>query len=216
MTTGRAGHPHSSWRRPPACGVPWSPSGILQRPYERSSPPLRSGFERVNWDGYRDTLIRQLPALRLSILRSAARIVGLTVTGLELAGTRFRRSRTQGVDSVQIKISTRHGHLSERTQAKITSKLEKLPRFFERLSAIEVTIDLERRDAPGVDLRVSAEHKHDFVATNESDELMASIDKVVDKMEQQLRRYKEKVQDRHRGPGHKQQGVADTGTPERR
>jgi len=115
---------------------------------------------------------------------------------------------------VQIKISTRHGHLSDQTQAKITGKLEKLTRFFERLTAIEVTIDLERRDAPDVDLRVSAEHKHDFVATNGSDELMASIDKVVDKMEQQLRKYKEKVLDRHRGPGHKQQGVADTGTPE--
>jgi len=117
---------------------------------------------------------------------------------------------------VQIKISTRHGHLSDLTQAKISEKLEKLTRFFERLTEIEVTIDLERRDAPDVDLRVSAEHKHDFVATNGSDELMASIDKVADKMEQQLRKYKEKVQDRHRGSGHKQQGVADTGVPEAR
>ncbi len=108
---------------------------------------------------------------------------------------------------MEIKISTRHGHVSDQTQAKIMSKLEKLTRFFERLSAIEVTIDLERRENPSVDLRVSAEHKHDFVATNRSDELMASIDKVVDKMEQQLRKYKQKVQNRHRGPGHRQQGV---------
>lgn len=106
---------------------------------------------------------------------------------------------------MQIKISTRHGHLSEPTQAKITSKVEKLTRFFERLTSIEVTIDLERRDDPAVDLRVSAEHKHDFVATDRSDGLMASVDGVVGKMEQQLRKYKEKVQDRHRGPGHKQQ-----------
>ena len=103
---------------------------------------------------------------------------------------------------MQIKISTRHGQLSEATQAKITEKLEKLTRFFERLTTIEVTIDLDRRETPNVDLRVSAEHKHDFVATNQSEELMASIDKVVDKMEQQLRKYKEKVQGRHRGPGH--------------
>ena len=109
---------------------------------------------------------------------------------------------------MQIKISTRHGHVSEETRAKITAKVEKLTRFFERLTAIEVTIDLEHRENPNVDLRVSAEHKHDFVATNRSDELMASVDKVVDKMEQQLRKYKEKVQDRHRGPGH--QGSRET------
>ena len=105
---------------------------------------------------------------------------------------------------MQIKISARHGHLSDETQAKIKEKLEKLSRFFERLTAIDVTVDLEHRDSPDVDLRVSAEHKHDFVAVCRSMELMASIDDVVEKMEQQLRKYKQRVQDRHRGPGHRQ------------
>ena len=113
---------------------------------------------------------------------------------------------------MQIKISTRHGHVSEQTQTKISARMEKLTRFFDRLTAIEVTIDLKRRDVPTVDLRVSAEHKHDFVASDQSDNLMVSIDNVVDKMEQQLRKYKEKVQDRHRGPGYRQQGAA--GKPE--
>ena len=115
---------------------------------------------------------------------------------------------------MQIRISTRHGHVSEETRAKITAKVEKLTRFFERLTAIEVTIDLEHRDKPNVDLRVSAEHKHGFVATNRSDELMASIDKVVDKMEQQLRKHKQKVQDRHRGSGHRQQRAPSKAGPE--
>ncbi len=110
---------------------------------------------------------------------------------------------------MEIKISTRHGHLSETTRTKVTEKLEKLTRFFERLTMIEVTVNLEHRDAPTVDLRVSAEHKHDFVATNRSDELMVSVDKVVDKMEQQLRKYKQKVQDRHRGPRPRQEVGTD-------
>ena len=105
---------------------------------------------------------------------------------------------------MQIKISARHGHLSDETQAKIKEKLEKLSRFFERLTAIDVTVDLEHRDSPDVDLKVSAEHKHDFVAVCHSMELMAALDDVVLKMEQQLRKYKQKVQDRHRGPGHRQ------------
>ncbi len=117
---------------------------------------------------------------------------------------------------MQIRISIRHGHLSDQSQAKISTKLEKLTRFFERLTEIVVTVDLEHPENPTVDLKVSAEHKHDFVATGRLENLMASVDSVVDKMEQQLRKYKQKVQDRHRGPGHRQQGVSSETGPENR
>jgi putative sigma-54 modulation protein len=100
---------------------------------------------------------------------------------------------------VQIKISARHGTISDETQAKITAKVEKLGRLFERLTSIEITVDLEHRDAPEVDLRVSAEHKHDFVATVQAGELLAAIDAAIHKLEQQLRKYKQKIQNRHRG-----------------
>ena len=105
---------------------------------------------------------------------------------------------------MQIRISTRHGSLSDETQDKIRAKVEKLTRLFDRLTAIEVTIDLERRDEPNVDLRVSAEHRHDFVASIRSNDLLGSIDLVLHKLEQQLRKYKEKIQDRHRAPGNHQ------------
>lgn len=124
-----------------------------------------------------------------------------------------REVAVKGVFSVQINISTRHGHLSEATQAKIEAKLERLPRLFERLTAIEVTVDLEHKDSPTVDLRVSAEHKHDFVATEQSGELMASIDGCIHKVEQQLRKYKQKVQDHHKTPGLRQQGLAGQHEP---
>ena len=97
-----------------------------------------------------------------------------------------------------LSISARHGHLSEATKEKITAKVEKLARLFERLTAIEVTVDLEHEENPSVDVRVSAEHKHDFVAAEQSTNLMASLDGVIHKLEHQLRKYKEKVQDHHR------------------
>jgi len=100
---------------------------------------------------------------------------------------------------VQINLSTRHGSVSDATRQKITEKVEKLTRYFDRLLAIDVTIDLERRDQPLVDLKVSAEHKHDFVAEAQAEDLMASLDIVVNKVEQQLRKYKQRIQDRHRG-----------------
>ncbi|MCX7425160.1 MAG: ribosome-associated translation inhibitor RaiA [Planctomycetia bacterium] len=106
---------------------------------------------------------------------------------------------------MQIQISARHGSLSEATQAKVVAKAEKLTRLFERLTAIEVTVDLTRRDAPVVDVKVSAEHKHDFVASEQSEDLLAAMDAVIHKLEQQLRRYKEKLQDRHRNTDHRQE-----------
>jgi putative sigma-54 modulation protein len=100
---------------------------------------------------------------------------------------------------VQIKISARHGQLSDATQEFIREKAEKLLRFFERLTLIEVTVDL-KNEMKGVEILVSAEHKHDFVAHERNSDILAAVDAVVDKLEGQLRRYKEKVQDHRRTP----------------
>jgi putative sigma-54 modulation protein len=100
---------------------------------------------------------------------------------------------------VQTKVSIRHGQLSEESQQKVLQKTERLKRYFERLTSIEVTVDLKSPEIPVVQLRVSAEHKHDFVAHGEEADLFKSVDAAVQKMEEQLRRYKEKIQEHHRG-----------------
>ena len=104
---------------------------------------------------------------------------------------------------MQMNISVRHGHVSDTTQAMIQEKLDKLTRLNDRISAIEVTVDLEHRDLPAVDLKVSAK-KHEFMAVAQAENLLAAVDIVVDKMEQPLRKHKEKVQDRHRGTGYRE------------
>lgn len=106
---------------------------------------------------------------------------------------------------MQIKIATRHGHLSAATQSKITAKVGRLGRYFERVTAIEVTVNLEHETTPVVDIRVDAEHKHDFFATEQSGDLWRSLDGAVQKLEQQLRKYKEKVQGRARNHAAKQE-----------
>ena len=105
---------------------------------------------------------------------------------------------------MQMNISVRHGHVSEATQAMVREKLDKLTRLFDRISAIELTVDVEHRDAPMVDLKVSAK-KHDFVATGQAENLLVAVDLAIDHMEQQLRKHKEKVQDRHRNAGHREE-----------
>jgi putative sigma-54 modulation protein len=99
-----------------------------------------------------------------------------------------------------VSISTRHGHLSEASQAKIRAKAEKLGRFFDRLMSIEVIVDLKDSQKPQVDFNVSAEHKHDFVAHEQAETLAGAVDACIQKIEQQLRKYKERVQERSRNP----------------
>jgi putative sigma-54 modulation protein len=101
--------------------------------------------------------------------------------------------------SVQIKISARHGQLRDDHKEFIKEKAEKLLHFFERLTSIDVTVDLEN-DLKTVEFVVSAEHKHDFVARESHGDVRAAVDMVLDKLEKQLRKYKERVQDHRRTP----------------
>ncbi|MEK6237503.1 MAG: ribosome-associated translation inhibitor RaiA [Planctomycetales bacterium] len=101
---------------------------------------------------------------------------------------------------MEIKISARHGHLSERTQETVRAKVEKLSRVFDRLTEILVTVDLENRDSPKVDIVAAAEHKKDFKASEQGDraeDLVGVVDAAVHKLEKQLRKYKQKIQEHH-------------------
>jgi ribosome hibernation promoting factor len=98
---------------------------------------------------------------------------------------------------VQIAISTRHGSLGPDQQAYLQQKAEKLLKYFGRLMAIEVAVE-HLKHAWQVEILVSAEHKHDFVAVEQGPTPEAAMDQCVHKIENQLRRYKERVQN-HRG-----------------
>ena len=98
---------------------------------------------------------------------------------------------------MQVEISTRHGDLSPDQQIYVRDKAEKLRKYFGRLMAIEVAVD-QGKQAWDVEIRVSAEHKHDFVAREVGPTPESAMDQCVHKIENQLRRYKEKVQN-HKG-----------------
>jgi putative sigma-54 modulation protein len=98
---------------------------------------------------------------------------------------------------VQIEISTRHGVLGSETHAYLKEKAEKLVKYFGRLMAIEVAVDPVKLGWH-VEIRVSAEHKHDFFASEQAPTAESAMDQCVHKIEQQLRKYKERVQS-HKG-----------------
>ncbi|MEO1991867.1 MAG: ribosome-associated translation inhibitor RaiA [Pirellulales bacterium] len=94
---------------------------------------------------------------------------------------------------MQINVSARHGHLSPASQSKISSKVSRLQRYFDRLTALDVTVDLENTQLPMVEIIAKAEHFHDMVSHETSPQLWRSVDGAVQKLEQQLRKHKEKV-----------------------
>lgn len=97
---------------------------------------------------------------------------------------------------MQIKVSARHGHLNDDHQAEIRQRAEKLLHYFDRITFIEVTVDLADKIHKKVEILVDAEHKHDFVAQDEHEELIVAMDLTVDRIKHQIHRYKEKIQDR--------------------
>ena len=97
---------------------------------------------------------------------------------------------------MQIKVSARHGHLSDDHQREIRGKAEKLLHYFDRITMIDVTVDLGDKLRKKVELLVDAEHKHDFVARDEHEDLAAAVDLAVDRIKHQIHRYKERIQDR--------------------
>lgn len=106
---------------------------------------------------------------------------------------------------MQVAITCRHGDIPPETREHITQKAEKLLNYFERVTSIEVTIDFDG-DRVTTEIIVDAEHKHDFVASDTSafvadeatDQVRPTFDRTLHKMEQQIRKYKEKLQDHRR------------------
>ena len=80
--------------------------------------------------------------------------------------------------------------------------VEGIRRFLDRITAIQVTVNLEHRDAPTLELCVDAEHHDDFVATAQADSVLAALDGAIEKIEQQLRKFKERLKER-RATSHK-------------
>jgi putative sigma-54 modulation protein len=100
---------------------------------------------------------------------------------------------------VQVAITCRHGNIPQETHDYLSRKSEKLLNYFERVTSIEVTIDFEG-DRVKCEIHVDAEHKHDFIASDMGDEPGPTFDRALHKMEQQIRKYKEKLTDHRRDP----------------
>jgi putative sigma-54 modulation protein len=102
---------------------------------------------------------------------------------------------------VQINVSARHGTLSGPDSDIVREKAGKLQRFHDRINAISVTVDFQHQESPWLEINVTAEHAPEFVASANAPTVIAAMDSAMSKVEQQLRKHKEKL------TGHKASSV---------
>jgi len=103
---------------------------------------------------------------------------------------------------VQLRLTGRHIELNDDVRTYVEEKTNKLPRFYDRIHEIEFVLGHESEQFTA-EMIVRTDHKHTFVATEVGPDTMAVVDLIIDKMERQLRRHKEKNRN------HKHDGKAE-------
>ena len=98
---------------------------------------------------------------------------------------------------MQITVSGHHVEVTSSLREYVESKLQRLERHFDHLTTVHVVLSVEK-------LRQKAEATLHLAGANLfadaiEDDMYAAIDALADKLDRQVQKYKQKVQDHHRG-----------------
>ena len=98
---------------------------------------------------------------------------------------------------MQIEISGHHVEVTPALREYVSTKLEKLSRHFDHITNTHVTLTVEKsRQRADAKIHVSGT---DIVASSESEDMYTAIDTMSDKLDRQLIKHKEKIQDKKQG-----------------
>lgn len=96
---------------------------------------------------------------------------------------------------MQISVTGRHLEITDSMREYVESKTPRLAHYYDRIESVDVIVDMES-GKNRVELVVRADHKNTFVAQVAADQFNEAVDLVLDKVERQITKHKEKV--RHR------------------
>ncbi len=98
---------------------------------------------------------------------------------------------------MQLNITGHHVDLTNALKDYVSAKLQKLERHFDHISNVQVTLSVEKqRQRAEATLHISGADLH---ATAEEPDMYAAIDLLVDKLDRQILKHKEKNIDRMHG-----------------
>jgi len=96
---------------------------------------------------------------------------------------------------VQLSVTGRHVDITDSMKQYAEEKTLKLTKFYDRIEAIDVVVDREVVQHR-VEVVVRTDHKQTFVGQVDAGDYYEAIDLVVDKLERQLKKHKEKLRNR--------------------
>lgn len=107
---------------------------------------------------------------------------------------------------MNLNVTGHHVDLTDPLRDYVNSKFEKVERHFDNLVDGHVILKVEN-DRQKAEATVNAPGKTIF-ADAEDNDMYAAIDAMTDKIDRQVRRYKQKLKDHHRGEVDKSAGMA--------
>ncbi len=103
---------------------------------------------------------------------------------------------------MNIVVKAPHMSVTDAIRQHVEGKVAKLPRYYDNVQSIDVTLDKEGEQS-SVEILVTARRRQTFVATHRDNDMYAALDQCIHKITEQLRRHKDKVRDRQ-GPSHEE------------
>jgi putative sigma-54 modulation protein len=98
---------------------------------------------------------------------------------------------------MRVNITGHHVDITESIRNYIESKCEKMERHFDNVTDINIILEVEKnRNKADADVHLRGVDLH---ATAENEDMYAAIDALTDKLDRQILKHKEKIQDHHRG-----------------
>lgn len=97
---------------------------------------------------------------------------------------------------MQLNLTGHHIEITQALRDYVTSKVERLERHFDQVIDAHVILSVEKlRQKAEATLYISGGNIH---ADAVEEDMYAAIDALVDKLDRQVKRYKEKITDHHR------------------
>ena len=94
---------------------------------------------------------------------------------------------------MKVTVTARHAKFTSALKEAAYQKAHHLEHFFDHLSKIEVILDTDGDTRYSVEMIASGLHDHTIVARTSDKTALAALDQVVEKMERQLIKFKEKL-----------------------
>ena len=102
---------------------------------------------------------------------------------------------------MQLNITGHHIDITDSMRAYVEEKITKLERHFDHVTNVHVILTVEKNEQKAeATVHVSG---NDIFADATNDDMYAAIDALIDKLDRQVLKHKEKIQS-HRGAGHRE------------